>query len=98
VVVAFRYVIGSLFVVRIGAVFEQQAGQLRMTRDASRAVDRALPYGPRIGMIDHLDPASVRGGSGLEQGTSRSDEGRRPRLIQPQITREAQIGQGIPIA
>ncbi len=85
VVVAFGHVIRSLFVVRIGAALQQKPGQLGMLRNTGRAINRRLEQRARIWMVDHLDPAGVRTGSGIEQSPGRAHECLRARRIQPQI-------------
>ncbi len=98
VVASLYHVIWRLFIVGIGAAIEQQPRQFRMLRDSGRAVDRRFDHGPRIRMVDHLDPAGVSARAGIEQSAGGAHKGVGARTIEPEVSRETEISEGVPAA
>src|SRR4029077_1512314 len=96
VVVGFRDMVGSFLVVGSGPALEQQAREAWMPRNACRAIDRALPQRPRIGLIDHLVPARVRTGAGIEERPSGGYERIRAPVVEPEIARVAETRERVP--
>src|SRR6202040_223751 len=95
-VVALRRVIRHLAVVRIRASLEEQARQLLMVSDARRAVQRALEL--RLWLVIHFKEPGVRARAGVEQRPRGSHEASRSRAIEPEVSREAQMGERVPPA
>src|SRR6516162_11463461 len=96
VVVGFRNMVRSFLVVGIGSALEQQAREAWMPRNTCRAIDRALPHRPRIGLIDHLVPARVRTGAGIEESSSGGYEPIRTPLVESEIARVAEARERVP--
>src|SRR5262245_5758278 len=94
VVPGFRYVIGRFGIVGVGPALEQQPRQFWMLRDASRAVNRALPF--RLWLMIRLEPPGVCAGASIEERSRRANEAFRFRVVQPEIPREAQVAERIP--
>ena len=83
-------------VVRVRPAFQQEARHLRVMRHAGDAVEHAFPFGR--GLVIRLEEACIRARPGVEQRGRRAHKSFRPRTVEPQILREAQVGQGVPSA
>ena len=90
-----RRVIHSLAVVRVRSSLEQQASQLCVVSDSGRTVEGALEL--RRLMVVRIE-AGVRARSGVEQRLRRPHEAVRPCAVEPEISRETEVGQRIPTA
>jgi hypothetical protein len=97
VVVAFGHVVGGLAVVGIGSAGEEEAGEIGVARDGSGSVDCALELGRAAWVIVGLVPAGVGAGSGVEEGLGGADEGFGARVIEAEVAREAEVGEGVPV-
>src|SRR2546422_2808920 len=96
VVEAFRRVIRSLAVVRIRSTLEQQARELRVVSDSGGAVDRALECG--LGLVVLSIEPGTRARPGVEQSPRRPHERVRTDAIEPEVSRETQVSQCVPLA
>ena len=97
VVVGFGDVVGGFFVVGVGSAVEEELGEAGVLREAGGAVDDGLEGGTRIGVVDHLVPAGVGAGSGVEQSTGGVNEGWRAGRVEPEVAREAEVSQSVPV-
>jgi hypothetical protein len=97
VVVAFGDVVRGLLVVGVGASLEEEAGEFGVVGDAGGAVDGALKGGTWVGVVDHLVPAGVGAGAGVEEGLGGEDEGCRAGFVEAEIAGEAEVGKGVPL-
>jgi hypothetical protein len=53
--------------------------------------------GRGLGWSNHLVPAGVGAGSGVEQGLGGADEGFGARLVEAEVAGEAEVGEGVPV-
>src|SRR6202000_1270921 len=67
-----------------------------MLRDSCGAVDRRLDDGPGIRMVDHFNPAGVGARARIEQRACSAHESVGARTVEPEISREAKMGERIP--
>jgi hypothetical protein len=96
VVVRFRDVVSRFGVVGIGAVLQQEPGDLQTLRDCCRTVDRAFELQIVVAALDRLGPASVGIRADFEQGTSRLRELCGAGFLEAQIAGKAKMRQRIP--
>ena len=66
--------VGGLFVVGVGAVFGQEAGEAGMLGEAGGSVDGFFGDLARW-VVDGFPPAGVGAGSGFEESAGGGDEG-----------------------
>lgn len=97
VVVGFGDVVGSLLVVGIGAIFEKETGESGVVGDAGGGIEDGLGNFSRRIFIEGFRPAGVRAGTGVEQSASREDEGVGAGWVEAEITREAEVGDRVPV-
>ena len=98
VVVGFDDVVRGLFVVGVGSAVEKKLGEARVLGEGGGSVDDRLEGGARGGVVDHLVPASVGAGSGIEEDAGGANEGFRTLLVEPEIAGEAEVSQSVPVS
>ena len=94
IVVGFRRVIDDFPVVRVGTSLEKQTTERRIVCDSSCTIESAFELVTL--MIARIE-SGVRTRTGVEQGLSRPDEAGCSRAIEPEISRETEVGQCIPM-
>jgi hypothetical protein len=96
IVERFGRMIHHLTVIRVGSTLQQQSGHFRVVSNTGSAVQHALPL--RFGLVAIFEESAVGAGSGIEQRRGRAHKAVRPRAVETQIFREAEMGQRFPPA
>jgi hypothetical protein len=96
VVVGFGDVIRSLFVVGVGTVFKEEAGEAGMLGKSGSSVDGFFGDLARW-IVDGFPPAGVGVGAGVEESAGSGDKGVGARFLEAEIAGEAEVGEGVPV-